>query len=215
MVILNNRLNKIASFVRKNDKVADIGSDHALIPIFLFENKISENIIITDVNKGPLEKAKTNIVKHLSINPFEMRCGDGIMTIEQNEVDTLIIAGMGGLLIKKILGDDINKCKSINKIILQPRNSSEELRTFLFKNNFPIIEDVLAIEGKFYCEIIVLGNKGILCENYELLSKDKLFGKYILKKIQVLEKIKSSTENIDKKIFLDACKKIDFYRNFF
>ncbi|NLC52170.1 MAG: SAM-dependent methyltransferase, partial [Firmicutes bacterium] len=146
---LSDRLNTIASYIKKGESIADIGTDHALLPIFLWKKGICKKIIISDINEGPLEKARANINRLCPDMDVDIRKGSGIETLLNNEVDTVIIAGMGGLLIIDILGYDINKARSFGRYILQPRNASDKLRVWLYKNNFDIIDERLVQEGKF------------------------------------------------------------------
>ncbi len=85
---------------------------------------------------------------------FDFRLGNGIQILENGEVDVVVIAGMGGVLMTEILGQDLVKTKSLNKIILQPRNGQGKLRWWLLNNGFNIKEEKIVREGKFICEII-------------------------------------------------------------
>jgi len=156
MIKLPDRLEHIANLIDENETMADIGTDHGFLPVALWERKICKKIILSDVNKGPLEKAKENIN---STNPgieFDLRLGNGLETILMGEVDTLVIAGMGGTLITEILGADIEKSKSFKKIILQPRNGQSKLRYWLKENGFNIIKEELVKESIYICEIILV-----------------------------------------------------------
>ncbi len=126
--------------------IADIGTDHAYIPIKLaMENKISK-AIACDKNEGPIEIAKANVKKYGIDKIIDLRCGDGLSAIKEGEVQTIIIAGMGGNLIGDIIENDINKAKG-SKLILQPMNAQYELRKRLESMGFKIIKEELAKEG--------------------------------------------------------------------
>lgn len=152
---LSDRLQTIANFVDDGETVADIGTDHGFLPIFLYENGKSSNVILSDIKTGPLEKAKDNINKFCPDFNFDIRLGPGLATIHHGEVDAIVIAGMGGLLIADILGSDIEKTRSFKKYILQPRNAQDKLRQWLVKNDFVILDEKLVREGKYICEIIL------------------------------------------------------------
>lgn len=127
--------------------VADIGTDHAYIPIKLIEDNIAEKVIASDIKEGPVKIAKQNIIKNNLEKKIEVRLGGGLSVLGQNEADTIIIAGMGGEMIEKILRDDEDIAKSVNMLILQPMNSQYELRKFLINNGYIIINEDIAIEN--------------------------------------------------------------------
>lgn len=197
MISLSKRLQVIADYIDKGDSVADIGTDHGYIPIYLFQNNISDRIIMTDVNCGPIKTANKNATKYLGMHSIEMRVGDGLAVIGEKEVDVVVIAGMGGLLIRDILQADIKKALSFKKLILQPRNAQDKLRKWLACNGFYIEDETLAREGKFICEImkVVRGCENVSDEIFyeigqRLVEKnDPLLMEFIDRKISVEEKI--------------------------
>lgn len=133
-------------------KIADIGTDHAYIPIFLMENYLADKIIATDINKGPLNVARENIDKK-GLN-IETRLGGGLSVIGAGEVDEIIIAGMGGILISEILDNDIDTAKK-SRLVLQPMNAQYELRKYLLSHGFRIISEDIAVEGFKVYNIII------------------------------------------------------------
>lgn len=152
---LSKRLDKIASFVKNEAKIADIGTDHAYIPVYLVKKQIASKAIACDVNEGPLEIAKKNIKDNNLSDKIETRIGSGLKPIKIGEIDTAIIAGMGGLLIGEILEASMDVAKSLDKLILQPMVAQEELRIFLKEKGFKIEKEALVKDdGKMY-EIIV------------------------------------------------------------
>lgn len=155
MLKLSDRLQKIADFIEPGESIADIGTDHGFLPIALWEGGKSPHVILSDINTGPLDKARANINKYFPEKEFDLRIGSGIQTLMPAEVDVIVIAGMGGLLITQIIGDDLEKSKSYRKLILQPRNGQEKLRLWLIENGFTIEDEVLVKEGKYFCEIIL------------------------------------------------------------
>lgn len=136
--------------------VADIGTDHAYIPIKLIENNIVEKVIASDIKKGPVEIAEQNIKKFGLENKIEVRLGGGLSILKKNEADTIIVAGMGGEMIEKILCENEEIAKSASFLILQPMNSQYELRKFLINNSYKIADEDIAVEGfKVYNILIV------------------------------------------------------------
>lgn len=121
---------------------ADIGTDHAYIPIELSKRKI--RAIATDIMPGPLKIAEENVKKNEA--PVELRLGAGLEPINKGEADCIIIAGMGGEMIEKILSDSPEKATGVT-LILQPMNRQYELRTYLLEKGFQIINEDLAVEG--------------------------------------------------------------------
>ncbi len=153
---LSDRLLAIASYISPGEKVADIGTDHGLLPIFLYRNNIASNVILCDLKEGPLEKAKDNLDIFMPGYEADLRLGNGLETLEPKEVDTVIIAGMGGGMITSILSQDPSKTKSFRKYILQARSQQKELRIWLYKQGYSIVSEKLVREGKYICEIIVV-----------------------------------------------------------
>ncbi len=148
---LSKRLKRIAEHVDKCESVADIGTDHGYIPIYLVKEGICEKAIASDINKGPIEKAKVNVAFEGVSNKIKCLLGPGLNPLKVGEVNGVILAGMGGNLTRDILLADMEKVKRYDFIILQPAQNPEVLREFLYKNNYEIIdEDLIKDEGRFY-----------------------------------------------------------------
>lgn len=152
---LSPRLKKIVDFVPKNSIVADIGTDHGYVPKYLMDEGISKHVIATDISKGSLQKTIDYIKEENLEEEIGARLGNGLEPILPFEVDTAIIAGMGGILITEILAESMFKAKSINTLILQPMVGSVELRKFLHGSGFRIVDEDIVKEGDKYYEIIV------------------------------------------------------------
>ena len=148
---LSKRLKRIAEHVDKCESVADIGTDHGYIPIYLVKEGICEKAIASDINKGPIEKAKVNVAFEGVSNKIKCLLGPGLNPLKVGEVNGVILAGMGGNLTRDILLADMEKVKRYDFIILQPAQNPEVLREFLYKNDYEIIdEDLIKDEGRFY-----------------------------------------------------------------
>lgn len=152
---LTARLQKIADQVTIGYRVADIGTDHGYIPIYLLKNKISPFVIAGDINKKPLKRAEDNIKNHNLSCSIEVRLGSGLSILKLNEVDTAIIAGMGGLLIIELLENSKEIAQNLKALILQPMQAQPELRKYLANNGFIIEKDILVKEDRHIYEIIV------------------------------------------------------------
>jgi len=151
---LSERLLAIISFVKEKSIVADIGTDHGYIPVYLVENNISKKAIASDISGNSLKKAEEYVRLKGLENQVETRLGNGLDAIKPYEVDTVIIAGMGGLLISDILEKNFKKVETINNFIFQPMVASQELRKYLYKHNFTIVDEKIVVEEDKYYEII-------------------------------------------------------------
>ena len=141
---LDSRLSAVASLVRKNSKFADIGTDHAYLPVYLIEKEIIKNAIAADLRKGPLENARETVELHNLTENIELRLSDGLDNFKDSEVNEIAVAGMGGLLISQF----VERTKWLKNgdihLILQPMTHEEELRKSLFDNGFIIDNEVVA-----------------------------------------------------------------------
>lgn len=151
---ISTRLKTIASLVDKCDKIADIGTDHGYLPIFLIQNGVCKEAIASDINRGPVERAKDNIGGEGLEGVISCRLGAGFTTIKPFEVDGAVIAGMGGNLIRDIIEEKKDVFKSLKFLILQPVQNPDILREYLYKSGYSILDEELCLdEGKYY-EII-------------------------------------------------------------
>ncbi|HHX13581.1 MAG TPA: SAM-dependent methyltransferase [Clostridiales bacterium] len=155
MIKLSERLTTVAGFVEQDDRVADIGSDHGHLPIYLYQNGISRQIILSDLNDGPLEKARKNLAALAPDFQPDIRQGDGLAPLQPGEVDTVVMAGMGGLLICDILAADPEKTKSFRRFVLEPENAEDKVRAFLFDKGFAILAEKLARDKERIYQVLV------------------------------------------------------------
>lgn len=155
MTNLSSRLKKIASLVPNGARVCDIGTDHAFLPIYLIKENIAKTVIACDLNEKPLECAKHNVAQS-GLSGIELRLCDGLCGIDKSEVDTIIIAGLGGEVIAGILA----KCGWIKDenltLILQPTTSPDYLRRFLVENGFETIFEPAIFENKKLYSVMVI-----------------------------------------------------------
>lgn len=151
---LSIRLKAIASMIEKCDSAIDVGTDHGYIPIYLVQKGMIKSAIASDINRGPVEKAKKNIFLNNASAQISCRLGSGLSTVKRGEVQVAIIAGMGGNLIRDILEADLEVVKQFKYVILQPVQNAEVLRKYLYTSGYDILdEEICNDDGKFY-EII-------------------------------------------------------------
>ncbi len=154
---LSNRLKAVASFVNEGAIVADIGSDHAYLPCFLIHTKKVSKAIAGEVVKGPYESAVKNVRREGLSKEITIRLADGLFAIEeQDAVDTVTIAGMGGPLIATILESGKKRLTNVKRIIAQPNIYARAIREWAVSNEWAITDEhILKEDGKIY-EIIIL-----------------------------------------------------------
>lgn len=158
---LSKRLLKVASLVTEGASVADIGTDHGYIPIYLIEEQIASRVIALDINKGPLERARMHIASYGLESKIETRLSDGLARVEPGEVDTMIAAGMGGGLIIHILEEGKAVTDQMTYCILQPQSEIDKVRRYVINHGFRIDEeDMVKEDGKYYPMMRLVHSEG-------------------------------------------------------
>ena len=198
--MLTPRLKCIINYVN-SITAADIGTDHAYVPIELIRSGRAEKVIASDIRKGPLEIAARHIDKYGLSDKIEMRQGSGLSVIEPKEADTIIIAGMGGELICEIIKADYETARA-SALIIQPMNAQYELRKFLIQNGFIIEKEDIECEGhRIYNFMIVKSGiqkpfeSDILYHLPKYLYNHPKFEKLLDKKLREFRKIITGLEN--------------------
>ncbi len=159
---MRERLRLIAEEIVKGESMADIGTDHGFLPISLLNEGKCKRAIATDISSAAVKKTEEYAAGALLMGELDVRCGSGLETLMPGEVDVVVIAGMGGVLIAQILGNAPQKTVSFNRFILQPRKGIGKLRTWLVNNGFIVDNVVIMKEGPHFCEIMtVLPPEGI------------------------------------------------------
>lgn len=191
---LTPRLQCVAGCIKKCRLLADIGTDHAYIPIYAVQNGLAEKAIASDVVKGPLKIASDNIKAHNLETKITPILANGLSSAEN--ADVIVIAGMGGKLICNILKDNEDIAKNADYLVLQPMTCSFELRKYLHKNGFKILDEKLAKEeDKIYNIMIVKkGTENFTDDFYYHIgeklieNKDSLLSEYIKMRAKVIKK---------------------------
>ncbi len=185
------RIKALAGLVDKDTKLVDIGTDHALLPIYLYENNITRNIVGSDISSNALEFAKNNLLKHNLDNKIKLVVSDGFKNLDE-KFDTAVISGMGTDTIKKIL--DINDLP--NKLIISSHKNVHELRIFMQKKGYKIVEEITLKENNIFYDIIKYEKGKEVLNNFDILvgkSNNEEYRKYILEKYKLIY-VKSKNE---------------------
>ena len=182
---LSKRLRAVASFVTAGYRLADIGTDHAYIPIELVRTGHIPQAIAMDVNQGPLERAEENIREHGLSAQIRTRLSDGFSALEPGEADSAVIAGMGGGLTIRILREGERVVSALRECVLQPQSEIEKVRAFLLEEGFLFIkEDMVEEDGKYYPMMKVCppaGKTGRASATKETWDETELrYGRYLL-----------------------------------
>ncbi|MBR6535998.1 MAG: SAM-dependent methyltransferase [Lachnospiraceae bacterium] len=148
---LSERMLRTAGFVSRGNRTADVGCDHAYTSIYLIEQGIAPRVIAMDVNAGPLARAKENVRKFGVEETVDLRLSDGLAKLLPGEADTVLIAGMGGPLMERILTAHPETVAAVKELVLQPQSEIAEFRRFVQNIGFRITEeDMLFEDGKYY-----------------------------------------------------------------
>lgn len=157
---MSQRLRAVAELVTAGNRTADIGCDHGYVSIWLVQKGICPHVIAMDVNRGPLQKAQENIAAHGMSDYIETRLSDGADQLEAGEADSLILAGMGGRLMLRILADRAAVTETMEEWILQPQSEIGLVRRTLCRQGHLIVqENMVKEDGKFYPMMRVLPRK--------------------------------------------------------
>ena len=192
---LSKRLNAVAGQITIGNTVADIGTDHGYIPIYMTLNGYSNYAIAMDVNKGPLDRAKDNIFRYGVEDKVETRLSDGLKGLSEGEVQSIVIAGMGGLLTIRILTDGKSVAESADELILSPHSDVHLLREYLSCNDYKIInEEIVFEDGKYYFVLKVNKGQMIIADDV-----DKYFGSYLINRRDLVMKAYLEKE-VDKRL---------------
>lgn len=184
---LSRRLLAIADLVSPGMRAADIGTDHAYVPVWLVQTGRSPEAIAMDVNEGPLQHARAAIRRAGLEKKIQVRLSDGLEKLAPGEADSIVIAGMGGALTIRILKDGADKLKEVKELILGPQSEVADVRRYLRRNGFRICREKMVLEdGKYYALIKAIPDSDmvLLQENEqtaEIQLREDLYGPCLLK----------------------------------
>ncbi len=195
--------------------IADVGCDHAYVSIALVNRNIADKVIAMDVRTGPLDIARRNVAESGLSNKIDIRLGDGLEKLVPGEADAIIIAGMGGLLIKGILERGVDVLLYRKKrpvLILQPQSNLKEVRMFLHSHAYHIVCEAMLVEdGKYYTVMKAVPvdteclHSGSFTEEYSeeeweygkynLVNKNEILWDYLKNERDVLTRVKTKVDN--------------------
>ncbi len=194
----DTRLRSAEAYLTQGCRIADIGTDHAYLPIYLVGKGIVSHALACDVNQGPIDSARANIEKEGLREKISTLRTDGLHGVEDYAPDFVLIFGMGGDLIVKILSEAPWLAEKQVTLILQPMTRASTLRRWLLENGFAIVGETLTFEDKYYQTICARPDGQAACDyaDDELLlgrlniaQNAPLFKGFLSHEIAVLEKI--------------------------
>lgn len=166
MLLKSRRLRQIAKFVRQAAPMADIGTDHALLPCFLVRHNVVPNAVAVEVNRGPYEAAKRFVENSGLADRIDVRLHNGLNGLRPGEVDTIVIAGMGGKLIRHILTERQDIVATTKRLVLQPNVAADKLRRWMLDNRWQLIDEQIVYEQHHLYDILV-AEQGLPEEPYK------------------------------------------------
>ena len=197
MLKISDRPATVASLIPVGANLVDIGTDLGYVPIWLLQNQRIASAIAMDVNKGPLARAKENRDKYGFSEVMDLRLSNGFEKLQPGEGDSVLIAGMGGPLMIRIIEEGRKNASSIQTWVLQPQSEIPSVRRYLHEHDFIIVEEImLKDEGKYYMAMKAVPGKEASWNRLEYL-----FGKYLLEqKHSVLKEFIEKETELYKKI---------------
>lgn len=198
---LSERLTAVAGLIKTGRRLADVGTDHGYIPIYLVLRQVCDRAIAMDIGKGPLERAKEHIVRYHLEDRIETRLSDGVAQLNAGEADCMVVAGMGGALTIHILEEGKEVISSMKECVLQPQSEISKVRKYLWEHEFAIVEEDMILEdGKFYPMMRIIPGcfQKIPQELYELYAQ---YGQFLIENGHpVLRQYLKKEETISQKL---------------
>ena len=194
---ISQRLRIVGDFVTQKT-VADIGTDHAYVPIYLHKKGNVEKVIACDINEKPLQKAQQNIKLHHAENKIITRLGNGLQPLQPYEVDSIVISGMGGMLMIELMEQSQNIIKTVKELILCPHLDVTAVRKYLHNIGYVITDEKMIQEwDNFYTILRAIPGKQKYDKEIEYIfgrvlleKKDAVLKEYIINEKIRLKKIK-------------------------
>lgn len=208
---ISERLGLAASFIKKGRVVADIGTDHGYLPIYLIREGISDKVIAADMRKKPLEKAKKNAENFMVSDKIEFRLSDGLESFSGEEADAYVICGMGGTIMMKILQKALcdDKLNEGDQLVLSPQADREMFRRFLYEKGFLIEEEKMIRENSWFYVVFSCTYDGKSRRESELIyrygkkpleEKQEALKEFLVHERKVLERVKEKLDGLGENI---------------
>lgn len=153
--VVNKRLLALAEYILPGEIIADIGTDHAYLPVYLVQSGKITRALACDIHEKPLDVARKNVIDNKLEANIELRLGDGLKTLKPGEAEVAVAAGMGGGTIKKILEDSPRVLNTLKRLILQPMGEEADLRRWLLCNGWRLVDENLIFENGHIYTIII------------------------------------------------------------
>lgn len=177
---LSKRLQAAADFVTPGNRVADIGTDHGFLPVYLVQSGRCPAAAAMDLREGPLKRAQEHIEEAGLAGRIQVRLSDGMQMLSEGEADSVVIAGMGGLTVIQILSEGLNLLPGLKELVLGPQSDIAKVRRWLREHNIYIDKEDLVLEtGKFYPVLHAVMQKPQMDEAYQK-NRERMLG--VLKK---------------------------------
>ncbi len=174
---LSARLEKLIEMAGSGTCTADIGTDHGMVPIELVRRGLFERAIASDLREGPLSAASVHVRQAGLADRISLRLGDGLSVLAPGEADVILISGMGGALMQRMLTEGEAAAKAAARLVLSPQSEIPAFRSFLQKNGFRIADEAIVFEdSKFY--FLMTAEPG---RQTPWRKAERLYGKYLLK----------------------------------
>lgn len=190
---LSKRLNEVVNMVSNCDTACDVGCDHGFVSIALVKNNVAKRALAVDINKGPLEAAVGNIADAGLSDKIDVRLSDGLHNVtKEDHPDAIIIAGMGGALVTKILEEGSEVVKGASQLVLGPQSEIFLVRKWLRLNGYTIMKESFVKDmGKYYFIIDARPAKTVEEDDffdeysrYLIDTRNALYREYLLKGIE-------------------------------
>lgn len=207
------RLLSIARLIPTGKIVADIGTDHGILPVFLVSEGISPSAIASDLNEGPLEAAKKNIIQAGLSDKIKLRLGFGLKTVGLGEAEVAVIAGMGGGTIRNIIEACGDQCP-VEQLVMQPMGDSGQLREWLVSHGWKISdEDIIEESGRYYEIIYSVRGQEDVTDQIILTIGPRLFEKKHPLLGKVIQREIEGNKNVIASLNLGTGEEINSKRN--
>lgn len=206
---ISKRLLALAKLAGEGKCLADVGCDHGYLPIYLMKQGAVQRAVAMDVASGPLERAEAHIKEQGLSSYIETRRSDGLSALERGEAEIIVIAGMGGALMTKILSQGSSVLKEDTELILQPQSEIKEFRQYLASRGFRLLEeDMVQEDGKFYPMMKITG-LGYCTDENDFSSVELKYGPLLLRRKhpvlkEYLLRQKQKQEEIQKRLLYAA-----------